>query len=61
MRGIHFVTDEKGRRVAVQINLKKYGAIWNLIWDDLVSERRRKRMPHQRHGANPVKRTRKHS
>jgi hypothetical protein len=28
MGGIHFVTDEKGRKVAVQIDLKKHGAIW---------------------------------
>ena len=27
MGGIHFVTDEKGRKVAVQIDLKKYGAV----------------------------------
>lgn len=33
MTGIQFVTDEKGRTVAVQIDLKKYG---------LISESRRK-------------------
>ncbi len=27
MGGIQFVTDEKGRKVAVQIDLKKYGAV----------------------------------
>ena len=32
MTGIRFVVDEKGRRVAVQIDLKKHGAIWE---DDL--------------------------
>ena len=26
MTGIQFVTDDKGRKVAVQIDLKKYGA-----------------------------------
>lgn len=31
--GIRFVTDEKGRRVAVQIDLKKHGAIWQDFWD----------------------------
>jgi hypothetical protein len=25
--GIQFVTDEKGRKLAVQIDLKKYGAV----------------------------------
>ena len=42
MSGIQFVTDEKGRKVAVQIDLKKYGAIWGDFWDGLVSESRRK-------------------
>jgi len=27
MEGIHFVTNEKGKRVAVQIDLKRYGEI----------------------------------
>ena len=28
MAGIKFVTDEKGQKVAVQIDLKKLGDIW---------------------------------
>ena len=27
MTGIQFVTDEKGRKLAVQIDLKRYGAV----------------------------------
>ncbi len=42
MRGVHFVTDEKGRKVAVQVDPKKHGAIWQDFWDGLVSESRRK-------------------
>jgi hypothetical protein len=42
MIGIPYVTDEKGRKVAVQIDLKKYGAIWEDFRDGLVSESRRK-------------------
>ncbi|MGC2109800.1 MAG: hypothetical protein WA655_09800 [Candidatus Korobacteraceae bacterium] len=42
MNGIRFVTDEKGRKVAVQISLKKYGALWEEFWDAVVSESRRK-------------------
>ena len=42
MTGIQFVTDEKGRKVAVQIDLKKHGAIWEDFWDGLISESRRK-------------------
>ena len=41
MGGIHFVTDEKGRKVAVQIDLKKFGEIWEDIEDVLVSRSRR--------------------
>jgi hypothetical protein len=42
MTGIQFVTDEKGRKVAVQIDLKRYGALLQDFWDGLVSESRRK-------------------
>jgi predicted amidohydrolase len=36
------VTDEEGNRVAVQIDLKRHGAIWQDFWDGLISENRRK-------------------
>ena len=42
MGGIQFLTDEKGRKVGVLIDLKKHGAIWQDFWDGLVSESRRK-------------------
>jgi hypothetical protein len=42
MSGIQYVTDEKGRKVGVLIDLKKHGAIWEDFWDGLVSESRRK-------------------
>jgi len=42
MNGIQYVVDEKGRKVAVQIDLKKYGALWEDFWDGLVSESRRR-------------------
>jgi hypothetical protein len=56
--GIQFVTDEKGRRVAVQIDLKKYGAILEDFWDGLVSESRRKEksIPYQEYRTNRLKR-----
>jgi hypothetical protein len=40
--GIQFVTDEKGRKVAVLIDLKKHGARLQDFWDGLISESRRK-------------------
>ena len=42
MSGIQFVTDEKGRKVAVQIDLKKFGPVLEDFWDGLISESRRK-------------------
>jgi hypothetical protein len=42
MTGIQFVTDDKGRKTAVLIDLKKHGAIWEDFWDGLVAESRRK-------------------
>ena len=41
MQGIRYVTDEKGERVAVQIDLKKHGAIWEDFFDLLTAKRRR--------------------
>ena len=41
MSGIQSVTDEKGRRVAVQIDLKKHRELWEDIEDVLVSRSRR--------------------
>lgn len=40
MEGIHFVTDEKGRKVAVQIDLERYGELWEDIHDHLVASSR---------------------
>jgi hypothetical protein len=47
MNGVQFVTDDKGRRVAVQIDLKKHGELWQDIEDLFVSRSRRneKRIP----------------
>ena len=40
MTGIQFVTDAKGRKVAVQLNLKKHKALWEDLQDVLVSQSR---------------------
>jgi hypothetical protein len=47
MIGIQYVTDEKGRKVAVQIDLAKHGELWEGVQDVLVSRSRRheKRIP----------------
>ncbi|MGA7078052.1 MAG: hypothetical protein WBQ43_03130 [Terriglobales bacterium] len=42
MTGVQFVTDDKGRKVAVLIDLKKHGVRLQDFWDGLISEKRRK-------------------
>jgi hypothetical protein len=42
MTGIQFVTDESGRKIAVQIDLKRHGAALEDFWHGLISESRRK-------------------
>jgi hypothetical protein len=37
MEGVHFITDEKGTKVAVQISLERYGDLWEHIHDQLVA------------------------
>ena len=41
MTGIQFITDEKGRKTAAVIDLKKHKALWEDIQDVLVSQSRR--------------------
>ncbi len=41
MEGINFVTDDKNRKVAVQIDLKKHGELWEDFYDALVAEERK--------------------
>jgi hypothetical protein len=61
MTGIQFVTDEKGRKVAVQIDLRKHRAIWEDFWDGLISESRRNEtgIPYERYRATRLKRARR--
>lgn len=60
MTGIQFVTDAKGRKTAVLIDLKKHKAIWEDFWDGLVSESRlkEKSIPYEDYRANRLKRAR---
>ncbi len=57
MNGIQFVTDEKGRKVAVQLDLRKHRKLWEDIEDVLVSRSRRneKRIPLEKVKAALVK------
>jgi hypothetical protein len=40
MEGIRFVTDEKGRKVAVQLDLERYGELWEDMHDQIVATSR---------------------
>ncbi len=42
MSGINYVTNEDGKRVAVMIDLKKYGELWEDFSDTLVAKQREK-------------------
>ena len=57
MTGIQYVTDEKGRKLAVQIDLKKHRELWEDIEDVLVSRARRheRRIPLEKVKADLVK------
>jgi hypothetical protein len=37
MKGIRYVTDTYGKRVAVQIDLQKYGELWEDFYDVLTA------------------------
>jgi hypothetical protein len=42
MKGIQFVSNDRGQKVAVQINLQKYGEIWEDFYDSLIARSRAK-------------------
>lgn len=46
MEGIQFLTNDKGERVAVQIDLSKYGDLWEDVYDSLTA-RKRSREPRE--------------
>jgi len=41
MKGIHYVTDEKNRKVAVQLDLKEHGKLWEDVHDIIIAESRK--------------------
>jgi hypothetical protein len=42
MEGIQFVTNDKGERIAVQIDLRKYGDLLEYLYDTLTARMRAK-------------------
>ena len=60
MDGIQFLTDSKGRKTSVLIDLKKYGGILEDFWDGLLSTsaRKEKGIPYEEYRAKRLKRAR---
>lgn len=42
MKGIQFVSNDKGKKVAVLINLQQYGKLWEDFYDGLIARSRAK-------------------
>jgi hypothetical protein len=42
MSGFKFLTDAKGRKTAVLIDLKKHGRLWQDVYDAFIAESRKK-------------------
>ncbi len=59
MSGIQFLTDEKGRKTGVLIDLKKHAAVWEDFQDGLIAESRRdeKSIPYDLYRARRLKRS----
>ena len=41
MKGIKYLVDEKQKKVAVQIDLKRYGQLWEDFYDAVVADARK--------------------
>jgi len=61
--GIQFITDEKGRKTAAVIDLRKHRALWEDIQDVLVSQsrNREKGIPLDKVKADFIKEPRKNN
>lgn len=42
MEGIQYLTNDKGEKIAVQIDLRRYGDLWEDLYDSLVARDRTK-------------------
>ena len=40
MRGVQFVTDTDGRKVAVLLDLEEWGELWEDIYDNILADER---------------------
>ena len=40
VKGVQFVTDTDGRKVAVQLDLEEWGELWEDIYDNMLADQR---------------------
>lgn len=40
IKGVQFVTDTEGHRVAVLLDLKEWGELWEDIYDNMIADER---------------------
>ena len=40
VKGVQFVTDTDGRKVAVQLDLAEWGELWEDIYDNMLADER---------------------
>ena len=40
MTGVQFIVDSQGQKTAVLIDLKRYGALWEDIYDNMLAQKR---------------------
>jgi hypothetical protein len=41
MEGVQFIVDSQGKKTAVLINLRKHGAVWEDVYDNLLAQKRK--------------------
>ena len=46
VRGVQFVTDTEGRKVAVLLDLEEWGELWEDIYDNILADDDRLEEPH---------------
>jgi hypothetical protein len=40
LKGVQFVTDTEGRKVAVMLDLEEWGELWEDIYDNMIADER---------------------
>jgi hypothetical protein len=57
IEGIQFVVNQRGEKTAVQIDLQRYGEIWEDIYDTLVAQERADEPRESLESASPLQKS----